>query len=72
MATRPHLRITALTALVPAVWGTTYIVATELLPPGRPLLAGTLRALPVGLLALAAARSLPHGCGGGARTCSGR
>jgi probable blue pigment (indigoidine) exporter len=55
------LRVTAVTALVPAVWGTTYIVTTELLPPGRPLLAATLRALPVGLLALAAARRLPHG-----------
>ncbi len=39
----------ALTALTPAVWGTTYIVATELLPAGRPMLAAALRALPVGL-----------------------
>lgn len=55
------VRTTAVTALVPAVWGTTYVVTTELLPPGRPLLAGTLRALPVGLLLMAASRSLPHG-----------
>ena len=37
------------TALAPIAWGTTYAVTTELLPPGRPLLAGLLRALPVGL-----------------------
>jgi probable blue pigment (indigoidine) exporter len=41
------------TALAPAVWGTTYIVTTELLPPDRPLLAATVRALPAGV-ALAA------------------
>lgn len=50
-----------LTALAPAVWGTTYIVTTELLPPGRPLLAATLRVLPVGLLLTASARRLPSG-----------
>jgi probable blue pigment (indigoidine) exporter len=54
-------RTTALTALAPATWGTTYFVATEFLPPGRPLLTATLRALPVGLLALAFSRSLPQG-----------
>lgn len=52
---------TALTALAPATWGTTYIVTTELLPPDRPLLAGALRVLPIGLLLLVAARSLPQG-----------
>jgi drug/metabolite transporter (DMT)-like permease len=45
----------------PAVWGTTYIVTTELLPPGRPLLTAALRALPAGLLLLAVTRRLPHG-----------
>jgi probable blue pigment (indigoidine) exporter len=49
------------TALTPAVWGTTYAVTTEVLPPGRPLLAGALRALPAGLLLLAATRRLPTG-----------
>jgi probable blue pigment (indigoidine) exporter len=61
MTAIPDLSTTAVTALVPSVWGTTYIVTTELLPPDRPLLAATLRALPVGLLMLAATRSLPHG-----------
>lgn len=49
------------TALTPAVWGTTYLVATEFLPPGRPLLAATVRALPVGLAFLAIRRRLPTG-----------
>jgi probable blue pigment (indigoidine) exporter len=49
------------TALTPVVWGTTYAVTTEFLPPGRPLLAATLRALPAGLLLLAVTRQLPRG-----------
>ncbi len=36
-------------------------MTTELLPPGRPLLAGALRALPIGLLIVAAYRRLPRG-----------
>lgn len=51
----------ALTALAPASWGTTYAVTTELLPPGQPLFAGLVRALPAGLLALALTRVLPRG-----------
>jgi probable blue pigment (indigoidine) exporter len=51
----------AVTALAPAVWGSTYLVTTELLPPDRPLLAATLRALPAGLVLLAAGRVLPRG-----------
>jgi probable blue pigment (indigoidine) exporter len=51
----------ALTALAPAVWGTTYIVTTEFLPDGHPLFAGLLRALPAGLIALAFTRTLPRG-----------
>ncbi|MFJ9608647.1 EamA family transporter [Kitasatospora sp. NPDC101176] len=49
------------TAIAPAVWGSTYLVTTELLPPGRPLLAGVLRALPAGLLLIALTRTLPKG-----------
>lgn len=51
----------ALTALAPASWGTTYVVTTELLPPGHPLFAGLMRALPAGLIALALTRVLPRG-----------
>ncbi|WP_371494055.1 EamA family transporter [Kitasatospora sp. NBC_00374] len=50
-----------LTALAPAVWGSTYLVTTELLPPGRPLLAAVLRALPAGLLLVLVTRKLPTG-----------
>lgn len=52
---------TALTAIAPAVWGTTYIVTTHLLPEGHPLFAALLRALPAGLIAVAVTRRLPRG-----------
>ncbi|MEV6239194.1 EamA family transporter [Lentzea sp. NPDC051838] len=55
-----HHRV-VLTALAPAIWGTTFFVTTEYLPPDRPLLASTLRALPAGLLLIALARELPRG-----------
>jgi len=50
-----------LTALAPAIWGSTYLVTTQLLPPDRPLLASAMRALPGGLILTLAGRSLPHG-----------
>ncbi|MEU0086271.1 EamA family transporter [Streptomyces sp. NPDC006274] len=60
-APRGDLPRTLLTALPPVAWGTTYVVTTELLPPGHPLFAGLLRALPAGLIALAITRTLPRG-----------
>jgi probable blue pigment (indigoidine) exporter len=51
----------AATAVAPATWGTTYVVTTEWLPPDRPLLAATVRALPAGLLLVALGRRLPAG-----------
>lgn len=54
-------RTVALTALAPLVWGTTYAVTTQLLPPGHPMWAALLRSLPAGLLAVALARRLPVG-----------
>ncbi|MEU4427217.1 DMT family transporter [Actinoplanes sp. NPDC024001] len=56
-----QMRVLLVTALTPAVWGTTYAVTTEFLPPGRPLLSGLLRALPAGLVLLALTRELPRG-----------
>ncbi|BDT87552.1 EamA family transporter [Nocardia cyriacigeorgica] len=56
-----NLPLTALTTLTPITWGTTYVVTTELLPPGHPVFAGLLRALPAGLIALAFTRMLPRG-----------
>jgi probable blue pigment (indigoidine) exporter len=43
------------------VWGTTYLVTSEFLPPDRPLLAAVVRALPAGLLLIALTRRLPSG-----------
>lgn len=54
-----HLALLLLTAVAPLSWGTTYLVTTELLPAGHPLLAALLRSLPAGLIALAIGRSLP-------------
>ncbi|MFJ9340768.1 EamA family transporter [Streptomyces sp. NPDC101733] len=50
-----------LTALAPLSWGSTYAVATELLPPDRPLFTSAMRALPAGLLLVALSRTLPQG-----------
>ncbi|UWQ97523.1 EamA family transporter [Rhodobacteraceae bacterium M385] len=50
-----------LTALAPTVWGSTYIIATELLPDGYPMTAAMLRALPAGLLLMLFTRVMPKG-----------
>lgn len=50
-----------LTALAPAVWGSTYLVTTELLPDGYPMTAAMLRALPAGVILLMLTRTLPRG-----------
>ncbi|MGO4337030.1 EamA family transporter [Labrys sp. KB_33_2] len=50
-----------ITAIAPAVWGSTYIVTTQFLPPGYPLTVAMLRALPAGLLLLLLVRQLPKG-----------
>ncbi|MFC7401127.1 EamA family transporter [Citricoccus sp. GCM10030269] len=52
---------TALTAIAPAVWGTTYIVTTHMLPEGHPLFAALMRSLPAGMIAVLIARRLPQG-----------
>lgn len=49
------------TALAPVVWGSTYIVTTELLPPGHPVFVSAARVLPAGLLLLLIVRQLPRG-----------
>lgn len=56
-----RFEIVLVTALAPAVWGSTYLVTTEFLPPDRPLLAAVVRALPAGLLLVALTRRLPQG-----------
>jgi probable blue pigment (indigoidine) exporter len=59
MSNYTRLAFSAQTAVGPMLWGTNYWIATELLPPGRPLLAATGRALPAGLLLVALTRRLP-------------
>ena len=56
----PALR-TVITALAPAVWGSTYVVTTHMLPDGHPLFAALMRALPAGVIALLVTRRLPTG-----------
>src|SRR5215510_14509147 len=51
----------AVTALAPAMWGLTYLVTTELLPPDRPLLTGMVRALSAGALLFLLTRVRPTG-----------
>jgi len=50
-----------LTAIAPAIWGSTYLVTTEFLPDGYPFTVAMLRALPAGLLLLLLVRQLPAG-----------
>lgn len=56
-----RLSDTFLTAVAPMSWGTTYIVATEFLPAGHPLLVAAMRSLPIGLLLTIGLRKLPKG-----------
>ena len=56
-----RLTLILITAITPILWGTTYLVTTEFLPPDRPFLAALLRTLPAGLLLVAITRMLPRG-----------
>ncbi len=56
-----NFRVVGLTALAPALWGTTYFTTTAVLPAGHPLLIATLRAFPAGVVLLAIGRKLPQG-----------
>jgi probable blue pigment (indigoidine) exporter len=57
----PRTHDVLLTAIAPAIWGSTYIVTTEFLPGFSPITVAMLRALPAGLLLLAFTRRLPSG-----------
>ncbi|TKB49692.1 hypothetical protein FCL40_05885 [Ferrimonas sediminicola] len=50
-----------LTALAPIIWGSTYIITSEVLPDNMPLTAAAARALPAGILLLALFGKLPSG-----------
>lgn len=49
------------TAIAPVIWGSTYLVTTELLQGFSPVTVAMLRALPAGLLLLMIVRELPAG-----------
>ena len=56
-----HLAVDLLlTALAPAIWGTTYIVTSQFLPPDRPFIAALLRVLPAGIALLLWSRQFPQ------------
>lgn len=61
MTTAQTLRTLLLTALAPAIWGSSYIVTTQALPQVDPVTISLLRALPAGLLLLLYVRVLPKG-----------
>ncbi|WP_133469586.1 EamA family transporter [Paraglaciecola marina] len=57
---KSHAVVTiGLTAIAPIVWGSTYIVTSELLPLDTPLTASTLRALPAGIALLLITKASP-------------
>lgn len=53
--------VLCLTALAPGVWGSTYLITTEMLPAGYPMTVAMLRALPAGLLLMLFIHRLPKG-----------
>ncbi|MEL7291166.1 MAG: EamA family transporter [Pseudomonadota bacterium] len=71
MAHDERIQAILLTAIAPIVWGSTYIVTTELLPANSPLFASAIRALPAGLLLIAYTRSLPSRHWWGKLACLG-
>ncbi len=61
MKTNVKIRTLFLTAIAPAIWGSTYVATTELLPAGYPLHVAMIRALPAGILLLLVFRTMPEG-----------
>lgn len=56
--TLPLLILT--TALAPLIWGSTYIVTSQLLPEDRPFIAAAIRCLPAGIVLVLWGRQLPR------------
>lgn len=54
-----YLRDILLTALAPIIWGSTYIVASEILPANRPFIAALIRVLPAGVILILWMRQFP-------------
>ena len=55
-----RLPLLIITAFVPMVWGSTYLITSEVLPPNRPFPAALIRVLPAGLLLLLITREFPR------------
>jgi probable blue pigment (indigoidine) exporter len=55
------LATVAVTSIAPLLWGMTYVLTIELLPPGRPLLAAAVRALSAGLILAMISPRRPQG-----------
>jgi probable blue pigment (indigoidine) exporter len=60
----PRLQVVAVTALAPALWGTTYITTKEFFLPHRPLLSALLRTFPFGVTMVLAIGRPPAGAWG--------
>ncbi len=56
-----QMKDTLLTMLTPMLWGSTYIIASVLIPIHRPVFVAFMRAFPIGLLLLLWYRKLPKG-----------
>ncbi|MFT4166334.1 MAG: EamA family transporter [Microlunatus sp.] len=54
-----HSRWAYLATLTPVIFATTYLLTTQFLPPGRPMLAAMMRSLPTGLVLVLATRTWP-------------
>jgi probable blue pigment (indigoidine) exporter len=54
-----NARDVLITGMAPVIWGSTYLITTEMLPQGYPLTTSMLRALPAGILLLLLVQQLP-------------
>lgn len=55
----PNSRWAYVAALAPVIFGTTYLLTTQFLPPDRPLLAALMRSLPTGIVLVLVSRCWP-------------
>ena len=56
---QPSTRWAYVAAICPVIFGTTYLLTTQFLPPGRPLLSALMRSLPTGVVLVLATRAWP-------------
>lgn len=56
-----QMKDTLLTMLTPMLWGSTYIIASVLIPLQRPVFVALMRAFPIGLIMILWYRKLPKG-----------